>query len=374
VAPIERAHKGRRQARRAAAKGLAVFSLLGAALAAQPAAAARSLSTEIAACHGIDDTLTRLGCYDRVAAAVDGRDATLAEPASAGDEDIISSPVERAPSRPMAVVGKEAQPSSRPAAGPQATGRDPRPAWLGVRPYRRNYLLVASYNDNTNRDFPDESVDLPFVGDALDNVEMKFQISFEVPVWRNLLRDDLDLYFAYTQLSFFQAYNQEYSAPFRETNYEPELGLHWRPDLELLGWRLDSARVAMNHQSNGRSEPLSRSWNRLIGDARISRDDLSLGLRLWSLLGDRDPTDNPDITDYYGYGELYAGYQLGKHNFGLMLRNPIDAGAVQLDWSYPLSDTVRFYVQYFNGYGESLLDYDHPVNRIGVGFSLNPWP
>jgi phospholipase A1 len=245
--------------------------------------------------------------------------------------------------------------------------------FLGVRLYRANYLLPVTYNDNPNRNVPEaEGIDVPLLGDALDNVEMKFQLSFEVPVWTEILEQPLDLYFAYTQLAFFQAYNQEYSSPFRETNYEPEIGLNWRPDFSAFGWRLRSVRAMANHQSNGRSEPLSRSWNRLIGQLEAEHGDLRLGLRVWAPL-ETGPSDNPDIYEYLGYGELHASYDLKKHHFGLMLRNPTHP-TIQVDWSYPLGETIRFYAQYFNGYGESLLDYDHSVNRIGAGFLVNEWP
>jgi phospholipase A1 len=108
---------------------------------------------------------------------------------------------------------------------------------------------------------------------------------------------------------------------------------------------------------------------------QASRGNLDLGARVWHRF-DEEPEndDNPDITRYLGYGELFAGYQIGRHHVGLMLRNPANHVAVQADWSYGLSDRLRFYVQYFNGYGESLIDYDRQVNRIGAGFLLNEWP
>jgi phospholipase A1 len=133
-----------------------------------------------------------------------------------------------------------------------------------------------------------------------------------------------------------------------------------------------SVRATANHQSNGRSEPLSRSWNRLIGQLEAEHGDLRLGLRVWAPL-ETSPSDNPDIYEYLGYGELHASHDLSKHHFGLMFRNPTHP-TIQLDWTYPLGETIRFYAKYFNGYGESLLDYDHSVNRIGVGFLVNEWP
>ncbi len=75
-----------------------------------------------------------------------------------------------------------------------------------------------------------------------------------------------------------------------------------------------------------------------------------------------------------GYGEIWAYYFLKKHRLAIMLRDNLDfrenRGAVQLEWSFPVFAQIDGYVQYFLGYGESLLDYDHRVNRIGVGIVL----
>ncbi|MCB1774698.1 MAG: phospholipase A [Gammaproteobacteria bacterium] len=243
--------------------------------------------------------------------------------------------------------------------------------WFGIRPYHKNYVLPVTYNSRAQ--------DNPLVGAEgglrPENLEVKFQLSFELPVWRDVLVDDLDFYVAYTQLSFFQAYNTQYSSPFRDTAYEPEAGFNWQPDLAWFDWSLESLRIALNHQSNGRTEPLSRSWNRVIGQVEVKRDDLELGLRVWTRINESSTDDdNPDIVDFLGHGEVFAGYEWGSQRYGLMFRNLFEHPAVQLDWSYLLTDNVRLYVQYFNGYGESLIDYNRKVNRIGVGFMLDAWP
>jgi phospholipase A1 len=325
---------------------------------------AADIAARLARCAGIGAEQARLACFDALAAGHTADTAAPAAPAPAPSEP----PGDAAP-----VTARTAAPDPA-APDPAVADAEPQRRVLGIQAYRKNYVLPVTYNDNVNPILPEEeALELPFLGeDALDDLEMKFQISFEVPLWTRILNRPLDLYFAYTQLAFFQVYNSEYSSPFRETNYEPEAGLHWLPDWRIGGagsrWRLTSARVAANHQSNGRSEPLSRSWNRLTGEVNVERDGLSLGLRLWTLLG-ASPSDNPDIDDYLGYGELRAGYDFGRHRIGLMLRS-LEHPTVQLDWSYPIAERVRLYAQYFNGYGESLLDYDHSVNRIGIGFLL----
>jgi phospholipase A1 len=331
---------------------LLFFSATGTTLAADAAAG-------LARCAEIGDDDARLRCFDMLAARSAGVTTAALKPRSA--TETTHGGTTRTDHGAAATAAS---------ADPQRQARRS----LGILPYRKNYALPVTYNDNVNRNLAQEpSIELPLLGeDVFDNVEMKFQISFEVPLWTRILNRNLDVYFAYTQLAFFQAYNREYSSPFRETNYEPELGLHWQPNLRIgpraSRWRLASMRVAADHQSNGRSEPLSRSWNRITAETSVERGDLSLALRLWAQL-DSNPPDNPDIEDYLGFGELRAGYALGRHRLGLMLRS-LEHPTVQLDWSYPLGDRVRIYAQYFNGYGESLIDYDHSVNRVGVGFLL----
>ena len=320
--------------------------------------AAPDLATALDDCSRLTDARHRLECYDALA----GRPRYAETPTVASAPEKSTTPPPRAiPSdeKEVVVAGTD-----------QADGTDG-PSWLGFRPYRRNYLLPLSYNTRASGE-PQEDIFDEF---NVDDLEVKFQLSFEVPAWERIAGSEVDLYFAYTQLSFFQAYNTDYSSPFRDTSYEPELGFNWHPDLRFQGWTLGSARLALNHQSNGRSKPLSRSWNRVIGQVQAERGPLHLGLRAWQRIEeDAEDDDNPDITDFLGYGELSLGYDLGRHRVGLMLRNPWKHAAVQADWSFPLGERVRFYLQYFNGYGESLIDYNRQVNRFGAGFLLNDWP
>lgn len=240
--------------------------------------------------------------------------------------------------------------------------------------HRANYALAFSYNSSPNP-VPLQEVDPTH---TLTKPEVTFELSFKAKLWQDVFGKDMDLWLAYTQRSFWQLYNFKDSSPFRETNYEPELLLNIRTRLNLLGLKARFIQFGINHQSNGQSEPLSRSWNRIVMNVGLERGDFSLLLKGWYRLPESVvDDDNPGIDKYMGYGEIWAYYFLKKHRLAVMLRDNLNFrtnhGAIQLEWSFPLFAQIGGYVQYYLGYGESLLDYNHRVNRIGVGFILTDW-
>jgi len=239
--------------------------------------------------------------------------------------------------------------------------------------HRSNYLLPFTYNNHPNVDPTRDETG----GNVLES-EAMFQISPKIKLWQDVRGRDMDLWIGYTQRSFWQVYDTADSSPFRETNYEPEVLLNFRTDFPLSGMRVRTITLGFNHQSNGRSEPLSRSWNRIVGNVGIEKGNFTLLLNSWYRIPESaEDDDNPGIEGYMGYGEIWGYYLWKKHRFGMMLRNNLrfndNRGAFQLEWSFPLVRRVSGYAQLFTGYGESLLDYDHSVNRIGIGFILRDW-
>lgn len=251
-------------------------------------------------------------------------------------------------------------------------------------PHRRNYLLPAAYAPDPNekpvppaftRFFPDED---------LDNVEMKFQLSLKYQFAKSVFMRDDRMHFALTTLSFWQAYNSDVSAPFRETNYEPEIfwtaPIEWQP-LRLLGIDASEISVGVSHQSNGQSGTLSRSWNRIYGNVTWETGNWVFGFKPWyriredekdSIL-DAEGDDNPDIEKFMGHFEFRTTYRNDNHEVTMMLRNNLrseNRGAVQLDWTFPIWRGLKGHAQYFNGYGESMIDYNRQIERIGFGLLL----
>jgi len=247
-----------------------------------------------------------------------------------------------------------------------------------ITAHKPNYVLPVTYNSRPN--------EAPYAGleGRLQNLEVKFQLSLKFQVASGVLGRNSLMFFAYTNQSYWQAYNREFSSPFRETNHEPEvfvlLPQHW----SLLGLRNRAIVLGLNHQSNGRPGTQSRSWNRLYANFVFERRNLVLSFRPWYRIPEASKTsaadpggdDNPDILDYMGHGEFRALYKRGRNTYSLMLRNNLrsrNRGAVELGWSFPIGERVKGYVQYFNGYGESLIDYDARVDRLGVGIALTDW-
>jgi phospholipase A1/A2 len=91
-----------------------------------------------------------------------------------------------------------------------------------------------------------------------------------------------------------------------------------------------------------------------------------------------DPSEdnNPDIENYLGRYELRAAYQWRGHIFSAMGRNLFDEERrinLELQWSMPIAKRLRGLVQWYGGYGESLIDYNYNQHRFGIGLLISDW-
>ncbi|MDY6460637.1 phospholipase A [Acinetobacter faecalis] len=251
-----------------------------------------------------------------------------------------------------------------------------------VRAYQPVYVLPAFWTskkheqptsgNSQNVISPDEAM-------PLDSTEMKYQLSLKTKAFESIFGNNGDLWVGYTQSSRWQMYNSDESRPFRETNYEPEASLMFRTNYEIFGLNGRLLGLTFNHQSNGRSDPWSRSWNRVIVNVGFERENFAMIVRPWFRISENAEDDNnPDIENYIGRGDLTAFYRYKDQDFSLMLRHSLKGGddsrgAAQFDWNFPISGRLRGKFQLFHGYGESLIDYNHKATYVGLGVSLLDW-
>jgi phospholipase A1 len=328
---------------------------------------------DIRACTAIETDSQRLACYDHATGrdrlpAAEKRDETPAEEHNvfAGGDRHASS--ERHVSAPMSLL------DSRWELAPES-----KLGTFNVRGYKPVYAMPLFVTDSVNaRPYSPNPDNTVATTQPIDKAEAKFQISFKTKVWQDIFGDAGDLWIGYTQSSRWQVYNRELSRPFRETDYEPEAMLVFDTHYRILGWDGRLLGIGFDHQSNGRGNPLSRSWNRIVGDIGFERDGWTLMLRPWWRINEsRDDDDNPDIVDYMGHGELQLVREWNGQEFALMARHAFNGGhgrgAGQFTWSFPMGGNLRGYLEFFNGYGESLIDYNHNASYFGLGISLLDW-
>ncbi len=367
--------------------GLAGLALVSPATLAQ-------VGSAIDACTAVEIDADRLACYDRRAGRqtrspeqADAAAAQAKQVTQAADEAQAAGlpPVERArrsasdlfasePDAAIANAGKGSLLDSR-----WELAKDSKLGTFNFRAYKPVYLLPVFWGSNPNElprsPNPDNTASTP---QDLDSIEAKFQISFKTKAWENLLGDNGDVWMGYTQSSRWQVYNGKQSRPFRETNYEPEVLLVFRNNYSIAGWKGRMAAVGINHQSNGRADPFSRSWNRVMFNVGLDRDNWAITFRPWIRISDGNDDDNPDIEDYMGRGDVTLVHTMDQHQFSLMARHSLRGGdrshgALGLDWGFPIHNTLRGHLQVFDGYGESMIDYNHRATYIGLGISLLEW-
>lgn len=200
--------------------------------------------------------------------------------------------------------------------------------------------------------------------------ELYAQLSFRVPVVKRLLAKDTSLHIAYTQNMFWQFYAK--SQYFRETNYQPEIFI----EKDLSSSSL--ARLSLNHQSNGRGGDLERSWNRAIVTFQTSGTTWLLDIKAWALLFKSASSDlhNPRIAHYLGHEIITLSKRFKSLVLSVEAQNiesGLKRGHIALTASYPLTKNFKLFTRVFNGYGQSLIEYDNKTFAAGVGIAFNDW-
>ncbi|MBK0381359.1 phospholipase A [Pedobacter sp. SD-b] len=245
-----------------------------------------------------------------------------------------------------------------------------------ITSYKQTYVTAGRWSSSPNKQPYSENPDFSAASPVDYNArEAKFQLSLKIKAIQGLFWGSADVWVAYTQKAHWQIYNTNISRAFRELNYEPEVILNFPLDLNLFGFKVKMAGIAFNHQSNGKDLPLSRSWNRIIFNTGFEGKHWQLALRPWIRLKDEED-ENPLIVNYIGKGEAVVRYGFKKHQFMFLATSPFDnwkRGSCQLNYLYPISGKLNAQIQLFNGYGETLVDYNHKQFTAGLGISFSEW-
>lgn len=233
---------------------------------------------------------------------------------------------------------------------------------LRIKTHELNYFSPFSYafNHSYRETYPKKD---------FREGEAKFQLSIKKAIFEDLFGSKISLNFGYTQTAWWQLYAD--SAPFRELNYAPEVFLS--RTFEHTG-SLKNISIGFLHQSNGKDDENmeSRSWNRAYFKLTYKIGRVAIQPRIWYIVPESSLEGNRDIAKYLGYFDAKITY-LGKDVFvQATLRNslrfPHNRGAIELNAGYDLFDNgILWFVQYFNGYGESLIEYQKHINKLSVG-------
>ena len=358
---------------------------LAAVAAASPMAAhaqdASELEILVQRCSVLGDPSARLACYDALAKKGPLASTPPANGAAPGTKTVPVTETEAVIAPAVAAARAEAAPTAMAAVAAAEPEKElsrmvqrwelDQPSKRGVfsfSPHRDTYLLLANYSNGTN-DGPFK--DFTPAGLKSQHVELSYQLSFKMKMMEGIANSPFDLWFAYTQQSFWQAYNRSASSPFRETNYQPEL-MAVAPLTAGIGEaRLRYVNFGLVHQSNGQTSTLSRSWNRLYAEVGGEwGKHFSGSLRYWRRLDNaKSDNDNIDISDYMGRGDLRLAYRNAGHEYSLLARRNFSTnhGFLQLGWNFPLRDNLKGYLQGSTGYGQSLIDYNYAQMSVGAG-------
>jgi phospholipase A1 len=339
-------------------------------------AIAQQADPGLAGCARIAGAGQRLACYDHLAARIPGPASNIpilmpaaVRPAPASASAIAAPSAADAPPVPAAVDASPETMRDFSLVDHWELDQKHKRGVFNFRPHQVNYLMLTRTAHPNNEPYrPFRRLDV--LTSNLAHSELVFQLGFKMKLVENALDKPVDLWFGYTQNSFWQAGNHEASSPFRETNYQPELMAVTPLHFSVLGMNARFLNLGLVHQSNGQVSTLSRSWNRAYAQVGLERAGWTVVGRVWKRINEAAANDdNRDIVDYLGRGDVVVTYRSNGNDYSALLRRNFstDRGAVQLSWAFPLAGHIKGYAHLFSGYGQSLIDYNYYQNMLGLG-------
>lgn len=216
----------------------------------------------------------------------------------------------------------------------------------------------------------------PPIGQSIskNNTNVKFQISISQRLTKSTLPWDTYLYLFYSQKCFWNVLEE--SLPMTDLNFNPGVGL--AKPIFVKDRFIGKAMMLLEHESNGKNGPDSRSWNKISFGASIMVDPhFIIHGKVWIPIIDSE--NNKDILDYCGIYQMGMSYTSPNKRFGasvlLVKRRGWELNYnTTLEFSYQLTKNANQYlfVQYYNGYGEGLLEYNKFHSQLRAGIVIKP--
>lgn len=206
------------------------------------------------------------------------------------------------------------------------------------------------------------------------NTNVKFQISIAQRLTKGTLPWGTYLYLFYSQKCFWNIL--ENSMPMTDLNFNPGIGL--TKPLFVKNRFIGKVSLILEHESNGKSHKASRSWNRISLAANIFIDPtMMIYGKYWIPIVDGE--NNRDLLDYYGLYQFGMSYNTLSKRFGASIILTKRKGwnlnyntVVELSYKLSNNENQYLFLQFYNGYGEGLLDYNKFRSQLRVGFVIKP--
>ncbi len=214
----------------------------------------------------------------------------------------------------------------------------------------------------------------PFHRPNGNNSGVKFQLSISQRLTNATLPWGTYLYLFFTQKVFWEVFKD--SMPMSDLNFNPGIG--WSKPFFVKDRYCGKLTLIVEHESNGRDGDASRSWNKvsLAGSAFVT-ECLSVHAKYWIPIV--DGAYNRDLLKYTGLFQMGFQWNTVDHKFTVgatfMKRQGWNFNwnsNIQVGWRIHKDSNQYFYIDFYNGYGEGLLDYNHFHNRLRIGLLIRP--
>lgn len=166
------------------------------------------------------------------------------------------------------------------------------------------------------------------------------------------------------------------SMPMTDLNFNPGIGL--TKPVFVKGKFVGKLSLTLEHESNGRDSIWSRSWNKIsLGGSVMVDPNFVVFAKFWIPI--IDGKENPDILRYCGIFQTGWTFQTLNRKLQCSV-NLVKRWGNFFDYNTTIEVAYRFstksnqylFAQYYNGYGEGLLDYKKYHSQLRVGIVIKP--